>query len=326
MHAAYYDKAGSAREVLLLGELTKPLPETGELLIRLQASGVNPSDVKKRAGKMMAPADFDRIIPHSDGAGIVEAVGNGVDPERVGQRVWLWNAQWQRCAGTAAQWTVIPEAQAVKLPEHVSMAEGACLGIPAQTAWISTQGDGVNSPDTVLVHGGAGAVGELAIYMAVHLGARVIATVSTPEKAAIAEAAGAEVVFYQQSDAVKCIMDLTEGRGVDHIVDVDFGANWRVDAAVLATNGSISAYSAPSAPIIELDYYAFGAIAARLRFVQVYLLPANERRKAIAGITTFLSEKHLPIRIAKRFSLEDIVEAHELQESGTAIGNIVIDI
>lgn len=325
MYAAYYDKAGSAREVLRLGEVTKPVPEPGELLVRVEASGVNPSDVKKRTGKLMAPAEFDRIIPHSDGAGIVEAVGEGVDPQRVGERVWLWNAQWQRTSGTAAQWTVVPEVQAVTLADHVSMAEGACLGIPAQTAWVAARGDGVNSPDTILVHGGAGAVGELAIYIAVHAGARVITTVSTPEKAAIAEAAGAEVVFYRQADAVKSIMDLTGGKGVEHIVDVDFGANWRVNAAVLAPNGSISAYSAPSAPVIELDYYAFGAIAARLRFVQVYLLPTHERQHAVAGITTLLSERRLPIRIANRFALDDIVEVHELQESGTAIGNIVIE-
>jgi NADPH2:quinone reductase len=326
MHAAYYDKSGTARDVLSIAALEKPSPEAGELLVRVYASGVNPSDVKKRAGAMMAPANFDRIIPHSDGAGIVEAVGAGVNPKRVGERVWLWNAQWHRPHGTAAQWTVVPDAQAVVLPDHVTFAEGACLGIPAQTAWVATRSNASEAPGTVLVHGGAGAVGELSIIMAVQAGARVIATVSTDEKATIAQQAGAEVVHYKQTDAASRIMELTEGKGVNHIVDVDFGANWRVDAAVLANNGSICAYSAPSAPVIELDYYAFGAKAARLRFVQVYLLQPEERLKAINAITSLLIENQLPIRIAKQFGLDDIIEAHELQESGKAIGNILINV
>lgn len=323
MRAAYYEKTGPAQEVLCVGSMSIPVAQAGEVLVRVHASGVNPSDVKKREGRMPAPADFPKIIPHSDGAGVIDAVGPGVG-RRVGERVWLWNAQWKRAFGTAAEYVALPAAQAVPLPDSLSFAEGACLGIPAQTAWVAVMDGQPANGRTVLVHGGAGSVGEMAVAIAAASGARVIATVSTDEKAAIAKAAGAEVVRYRETDAVQVIMALTGG--IDHIVDVDFGANWRVNAAVLKANGSIAAYSAPSAPVFEMDYYAFAAIAARLRFIQVYLLPRHERKRASAGLDTLLREGRLPVRIARRFSLDAVVAAHEYQESGAAIGNIVIDV
>ncbi len=273
---------------------------------------------------MPAPVTYPQTVPHSDGAGVIEAVGPGVDSARVGNRVWLWNAQWGRAMGTAAAFCVLPSAQAVDLPDTASFADGACLGIPAQTAWTAVM-DGRPGPDrTFLVHGGAGAVGEIAVAIAADAGARVIATVSTPEKAAIAKAAGAwEVVNYRTADVETAVRDLTGT--VDHIVDVDFGANHRVNAGVLAPSSSIAAYSAPTAPVFEMDYYAFAAKAARLRFVQVYLLGDAERRAAIAGITDLLNSHALPIRIASTFSLTDIIDAHEAQEAGV-LGNIVIEI
>jgi NADPH2:quinone reductase len=327
MQAAFYERTGPAQDVLRVGTMPVPEPGPGEVLVRVHASGVNPSDVKKRAGRMPAPAEYPRIIPHSDGAGVIEAVGEGADPARVGERVWLWNAQWKRPFGTAAELVALPEAQAVPLPEGISFAEGACLGIPAETAFIAAM-EGAPAPGrTVLVHGGAGAVGELAVAIAAEAGATVIATASTAEKAAIALAAGAaEVIRYRDADTATEVLALTGGRGVDHVVDVDFGANWRVNAAVLATNGTIAAYSAPSRPVFEIDYYAFAAKAARLRFVQVYLLPPEERRRCIAGIGRLLGAGRLPIRIARSFPLEEIVAAHRYQESGQAVGNIIIDI
>lgn len=327
MRAAFYERTGTAQEVLSVGPVPAPRPGDGEVLVRVHTSGVNPSDVKKRAGSMPAPAQFPRIVPHSDGAGVIEAVGSGVGSARIGQRVWLWNAQWKRPGGTAAELTAVPEEQAVALPGHVSFAEGACLGIPAETAWVAAMEGRPGPGRTVLVHGGAGAVGSLAIAVAAEAGARVVATASTDEKAAIAEAAGAQAVIrYREADTAAAVLDLTSGRGVDHIVDVDFGANRQVDAAALAANGSIAAYSAPSAPLFEMDYYAFAARAARLRFVQVYLLPPDERRRAIAGIDRLLRADLLPIRIARHFPLDRIAAAHELQESGGAVGNIVVDI
>lgn len=323
MRAAYYETTGPAQEVLRVGSFPVPTPKAGEVLVRVHASGVNPSDVKKRDGKMPAPAEFSKIIPHSDGAGVIEAVGEGVS-RGVGERVWLWNAQWKRAYGTAAEIVSVPTAQAVPLPDGISFSEGACLGIPAQTAWTAVMEGASDTERSILVHGGAGSVGELAVVIAAASGARVIATVSTDEKAAIAEAAGAEIVRYRDGDTAQAINALTGG--VDHIVDVDFGANWRINAAVLNPNGSIAAYSAPSAPVFEMNYYAFAAKAARLRFVQVYLLPQAERDRAIAGLDALLREKRLPIRIARRYPLDAIAAAHEYQESGDAIGNIIIDI
>lgn len=327
MRAAFYERTGPAQDVIRLADLPKPDPDPGEVLVRIHCSGVNPSDVKKRDGRMPAPADYPRIIPHSDGAGVIEAVGRGVDRSRIGQRVWLWNAQWQRPFGTAAQFCALPQAQAVSLPETVDFATGACLGIPAQTAWVAAMEGRPGPGRAVLVHGGAGAVGALAIAIAAQAGARVIATASTDQKAGIAREAGAaQVVRYRDTDTIEAVRELTNGQGVDHVVDVDFGANAQINAAVLATNGTVAAYSAPSAPVFELNYYAFAAKAARLRFVQVYLLEDEERRMAINGVDAAIHRDGLPIRIAQRFPLDQTVAAHVLQETGTAIGNIVIDV
>ena len=327
MRAAWYEATGAAGDVLRLGDLPCPEPGAGEVRVRIHASGVNPSDVKKRLGRMPAPADYARIVPHSDGAGVIEAVGGGVARDRIGQRVWLWNAQWQRPFGTAAQFCVLPADQAVVLADGVGFAEGACLGVPAQTAWSAIMDGAPAAGRTVLVHGGAGAVGEMAVAIAADAGARVIATVSSDEKAAIAAAAGADLVIDRhREDIAAAVMTATDGAGADHIVDVDFGANWRVNAAAIAENGSIAAYSAPSAPVFELDYYAFAVRAARLRFVQVYLLPPEERGRVIAGLTDLLVRGALPIRIGATFPLDRIVAAHEAQENGVAIGNIVVDV
>lgn len=326
MRAAYYEKTGHAAEVLQLGDMPRPDPAAGEVLVRIHTSGVNPSDVKKRMGAMPAPVGYPRIIPHSDGAGVVAAVGDGVSAERIGRRVWLWNAQWGRASGSAAEFCALPSEQAVDLPEDVGFDVAACLGIPAQTAWAAVMEGRPAAEKTFLVHGGAGSVGELAIAIAADAGARVIATTSTPEKREIALAAGAwRCIDYRAGDVDKAVRDLAKD-GIDHIVDVDFGANHRVNAAVIAANGSIAAYSAPSAPRFEFDYYAFAARAAHLRFVQVYLLPDEERRRAVAGVSDLLTRKVLRPRIAATYPLDQIVAAHEAQEAGGLIGNIILDL
>jgi len=189
MRAAVYSRTGPAREVLSLTDLLTPEPAAGEVRVRLAWSGVNPSDVKSRGGRW--PMVFPRIIPHSDGAGIIDAVGNGVSPERLGERVWTWNAQWGRSDGTAAEYVVLPSAQAVALPPAVDLEAGACLGIPALTAYHAVTMDGGVAGKSVLVAGGAGGVGHYAVQIAKARGARaVIASVSGPEKAALATAAG----------------------------------------------------------------------------------------------------------------------------------------
>ncbi len=327
MRAAYYERTGDAAEVLQIGDIARPAPGPGEVLVRVHASGINPSDVKKRLGKMPAPAAFPRVVPHSDGAGVIEAVGLGVSADRVGQRVWLWNAQWHRAFGTAAEYCALPSEQAAELPGHVGFAEAACLGIPAETAWVAAMDGHPAEGHTVLVHGGAGSVGALAVQIAAQTGARVIATVSSTEKADIARIAGAdETINYRSSDVAEAVLSLTEGKGVDHIVDVDFGANHKINAACIALNGSIAAYSAPSAPVFPMDYYAFAMRAARLRFVQVYLLEPAERTAAIAGITKLLQQRLLTPMIARLYPLERIAEAHHAQESGVLVGNIVLDL
>lgn len=327
MRAAYYEQSGPAGEVLRVGDMQRPEPGEGEVCVRLHVSGVNPSDVKKRMGRMPAPAEYARIVPHSDGAGVIEAVGDGVPERRIGERVWLWNAQWHRPFGTAAEYCALPSEQAVALPERLGFAEGACLGIPAQTAWTTVMEGAPGPGKVVLVHGGAGAVGEMAVAIAADAGARVVATISSDAKAAIAKAAGANMVVDRyREDVAEAVMEATGGAGADHIVDVDFGANWQVNAAAIAVNGSIAAYSAPSAPVFEVDYYAFAAQAARLRFVQVYRLPPEERSRAIAGLTELIGQGGLPIRIGAAFPLNRIAAAHEAQESGEVIGNIIVEI
>lgn len=326
MRAAFYEQTGPAADVLRVGGVPRPEPGEGEVCVWIHASGVNPSDVKKRGGRMPAPADHPLVIPHSDGAGVIAEVGAGVPHQRIGERVWVWNAQWRRPFGTAAEFCAVPADQAVTLPDGIGFAEGACLGIPAQTARAAVM-DGDPGPGrVVLVHGGAGAVGAMAVAIAADTGAHVIATVSSDGKAAIAKAAGARTMIDRhREDIVSAVLDATGGAGADHIVDVDFGANWRVDAASIAVNGSIAAYSAPSAPVFEIDYYAFAARAARLRFVQVYLLSPEERALTIAGLTEMIERGALPVRIGATFPLDEVVAAHEAQESGAVIGNIVIE-
>lgn len=325
MKAAWYERLGPAPEVLTVGEIPTPEPSPGEVLVRVTASGVNPSDVKKRAGWHGGALDFPRIVPHSDGAGTIEAVGSGVLPDRIGQRVWVYNAQWERPFGTAAEYVCLPNGQAVPLLDSVSFEAGACLGIPACTAHHAVTGDGPVEGKTVLVQGGAGAVGFYAVQVAALSGATVIATVSSPDKAGIARSGGAHhTVDYRADDVREAVLDITRGEGVDRIVEVDLGANIASDAAVLKRWGSVAAYSSTSRPKFEFDYYGFGYKGASLRFVQVYILTQAERRSAIDDLTRWMGSTQLKHKISETFPLDRIAEAHSRQESGGTIGNIVL--
>jgi NADPH:quinone reductase len=228
MRAAWYERNGPAREVLQVGEMPDPEPGRGEVRVRIHASGVNPSDWKTRAGSR--PMAGPRVIPHSDGAGVLDRVGSGVPDERLGERVWVWNAQWKRPFGTAAEFVVLSEEQAVRLPESVSFEADACLGIPALTAHRAVIIDGSPEDQIVLVAGGAGSVGHYAIQFAKLLGAaQVIATVSSPEKAEHARQAGADAVInYRTEPVAERIMELTTGHGADRIVEVDLAGNARL--------------------------------------------------------------------------------------------------
>ena len=327
MRAATYTRTGPAREVLTLEEIETPQAGPGEVRVRLSWSGVNPSDVKTRAGVRSTSLPFPRIVPHSDGAGVIDQVGEGIDPDLVGQRVWTWNAAWGRAGGTAAQYVTLPAGQTVPLPDGIPDEVGACLGIPALTAWHAVHVDGGVAGKRVLVHGGAGAVGNYVVQMAKRAGAaQVIATVSSDEKAALAKEAGADAVLnYKTADLVPAVLDLTGGMGVDRIIEVDFGANATGDIAMLKAEGDIVVYGSGS-PEIAVPFVPSILKNIRLRFFIVYNLSAGDRTAALAGLSALLEEGALMHNIAARLPLERIAEAHELVESGRAIGNIVLSV
>ena len=324
MKAAYYDRLGLPGEVLTLGEIATPTPGPGEVRVRLEWSGVNPSDVKSRAGTRSPLMPFPRVIPHSDGAGVIDGVGDGVAAARLGERVWTWNAAWGRAHGTACQWVCLPSPQAVRLPDIVSGEAGACLGIPALTALHAVlMGDGV-AGKTVLVAGGAGAVGHYAVQMASRLGAaRVLATVSTPEKAQVVRAAGAdEVILYRDEPLVERVRELTHGRGVDRVIEVDIAVNGAANVELLAPNGECVSYGS-SGPVTA-PFFPLIAKNLQLQFFIVYNLTTADRARATATLTRMLDHGQLEHRIAARFPLAEIAAAHALVESGKAIGNVVL--
>ncbi len=325
MKAAWYESNGAAAEVLTVGDLPLPAAGPGEVRVRLATSAVNPSDVKSRAGTARKIA-FPRQVPQSDGAGVIDEVGAGVDGARIGQRVWTWNAAWQRPWGTAAQWVVLPAAQAVPLPDHIDFAAGACLGIPVLTAHRAVFADGAPTGRTVLVSGGAGVVGHYAIQLAKWAGARVLSTVSSAEKAAHARAAGADgVIDYRREDVAERVLELTGGQGVDRIVEVEFAANLELNLRIAKVGAVIASYGSverePTVPFPQLM-----ARNLVLRFVLVYTLPQAARDAAIADATAWMASGQAQFAIAARFPLARIVEAHQTVEAGAKIGHVLLDI
>jgi NADPH2:quinone reductase len=327
MRAAYYERTGPASDVLKLGDLPTPAPEAGEVRVRLATSGVNPSDVKSRAGLRSTALAFPRIVPHSDGAGVIDAVGDGVPEARLGERVWTWNAAWKRALGTAAQYVALPAAQAVRLPASASFEVGACLGIPALTALHAVHMDGGVAGKTVLVAGGAGAVGHYAIQMARLLGAQhVIATVSNAQKAALAQQAGADLVLdYRSNDVIARVREATADLGVDRVIEVDFAANVATDLAIVKPEGDVIVYGSGKS---EIAVPFFPAIVKNvcLRFFIVYNLCPADRAAAIGQLGDWLERDRLQHNIAARLPLDAIAQAHELVESGRAAGNVVVEI
>ena len=327
MRAAFFERTGPAREVLQLAELPLPTPGPGEVRVRLSTSGVNPSDVKSRAGLRSTALPFPRIVPHSDGAGVIDHVGDGVPAARVGERVWVWNAAWKRPFGTAAQYVVLPSVQAVALPPGVDFDAGACLGIPALTALHAVRTDGGVADKSVLVTGGGGAVGNYAVQMAKLAGARrVFATASSDAKAMLALQAGADqVIDYRHEDVAAHVLGLTGKEGVDRVIEVDFAANVNASLAALRPEGDIVVYGS-SKPEIPVPFYPTILRNARLRFFIVYNLAPADRAAAIEQLTAWLREGRLQHVIAARVPLESIAQAHELVETGRAAGNVVLEV
>ena len=323
MKAIWYETQGSAEDVLVFGEFADPAVRPGEVLVRLRTSGCNPSDVKLRAGAR--PMGFERIIPHSDGAGVIEDVGAGVDPGRIGRRVWLWNGQWQRPFGTCAEFTALPASQAVDLPDGVGFEGGACLGIPAMTAYRCVFSDGPVEGKTILVTGGAGTVARYAIQLAALRGATVVTTVSNPAKAAYARTAGAHhVLNYRQDDVAAAIMDLTGG--VDRIVELEFGANLPVTEQIIKPNGVIAAYGSANEMTPVLPFYSLMFKDVTVRMVLVYLLSDEVRRATLAGLNEILESGSLTHSVAHRFDLADTGGAHQAVEQADKMGSVVVTI
>jgi NADPH2:quinone reductase len=324
MLAARYDRTGAAADVLRVEEIERPEPGPGEVLVRVKVSGVNPTDWKTRSGAT-GTVEHDFQIPGQDGAGVIEAVGPGVDPARVGERVWLWFAAWKRPWGTAAQYTVIPSAQAVPLPDDASDDLGASLGIPALTAHRCLFADGPIAGRTVLVAGGAGAVGHAAIELARWQGARVVATVSTPEKAELATRAGADaVVFYRDEDAADQLRAAAPD-GVDRVVELSLRHNLELDLAGCAPNAVISSYANEGGPEAAVPVRRLMVPNITLRFVLVYTMPRDAIAHAVEDVAHAVEDGALTTLPLQRFALEDIAAAHDAVEAGAA-GKVVVDI
>jgi NADPH:quinone reductase len=328
MTAAWYEQFGPARGVLMIGQLPVPSIGVGEVLVRVAASGLNPHDVKKRSGWMGGPMPTRKVIPHGDAAGTVVAHGAGVSNVAIGDRVWVYGASHGGGGvGTAAQYVAVQAAHALQLPDKLSFDEGASLGVPTLTAYYALLSDGPVTGRWVLVQGGAGAVGSAAIELARWNGARVIATVSSPDKATIATAAGADhVIDYRREDVVGRVMDLTMGAGVDRIVEVDFGDNVAINAAILKSNGTLASYSSTRVREPVFRYYDFATKGCRIHLVQATTMPSAIRIEATRVIGALLDRGLLVPRIARKFTLSEIAAAHELLESGSVVGNIVVTI
>lgn len=327
MRAANFEKFGPAADVLIVGELETPAAGPGEVLVRLRTSGVNPSDVKKRAGSFPNLLDDGPVIPNSDGAGVIEAVGDGVDASRIGERVWVYQAQFARRCGTAAEYIALDSMRAVRLPDNASFELGACLGIPAMTAHRCVFADGDVSGQTIVVTGAAGRVGYYAVQWASQAGASVIATASNDEDAAACTAAGAKHVVNHRSESfADDILAANGGERVDRIIDLEFGANLPTWVATLKTSGTVAAYGSTVSPEPTLPFFQLMYMDMNIRFVIVYAMPETAKQQAVTDIATALADERLTHRIAASFPLDDIAAANELIEQATVRGAVILTI
>lgn len=325
MRAVWYDRHGPAREVITLGDLPTPEPDRGEVRVKLEAAGVNPSDTYRRGGAV--PTEYPRVIPSSDGAGTIDRVGPGVSEAWIGQRVWLYNGQRNgRWMGTAAEYIALDVDLVTPLPDHVSFAEGATLGIPAMTAHRCVFIAGPVQGRFVLVTGGAGAVGHYAVQLAAWAGAEVIATVSSDAKAERARAGGAaHVINYRQEDVAEQVRAITGGRGADHVVDVDFGGNLRQVLASVRESGSIAFYATsgdreprlPARELMSKNLALYGMVLPSS--------PRESRKRAQSDLARWTATPGRILSVAETFPLYETAAAHEAVERGGKVGTVVID-
>jgi len=324
MRAAWYDTQGAARQVLKVGTMPVPSPGPGEVRIRVTASGINPGDVKKRENAFGYGMPYPRVIPHSDGAGVIDQVGVGIPTNLIGRRVWCFGAQTYRPFGTAAEYTVVPAAQAVPLPDGVSFEQGACLGIPGITAHRCLHTAGSIEGRTVLVQGGAGAVGTCAVQLARRAGALVIATVRSSADVSPAFNAGAHHVVRGGPALVEGVRAIAPG-GVDHIVEVAFGGNLAADLELLALRGCIATYATDNAaPAIPVWPLLFKNI--RVDFLGSDDFTPEAKAQAAQAVNEALEAGWRGLEISERFPLEAIARAHEHVESALRRGRIVLTV
>lgn len=328
MKAAWYETQGSADAVLVVGEMPAPEPGPGEVRIRVQCSGVNPGDVKKRSDAFGVGMPFPRVIPHSDGSGLIESVGEGVSKARVGERVWCFGAQSYRPLGTAAEFVVVPEENVGRLPGEVDFAQGACLGIPGITGHRAVHSGGPPRGKTVLIQGGAGAVGIAAIATGRFAGARTIATVRASGQEALAREAGADAVIRADGlspDEIASRILEEAPEGVDHIVEVAFDANVAIDEMVLRQGGSIATYATRD-PNPSIPFWPLVFKNVRLSFLGSDDFTRSEKARAAEDLSAALEGGWGGYSIAKRLQLSEVAQAHRLVESGTSGGRVVLDL
>lgn len=327
MKAAWFEKFGTAAETIIIGEQPKPVPGDGEVLIKLKTTGVNPSDVKKRMGAFPNLLDTGHVIPHSDGAGVIEAVGEGVSESRIGERVWVYQAQYARMLGTAAEYVSIDASRAAKLPDNTSFAIGACLGIPAMTAHRVVMSDGDLTGQTVLITGGAGRVGYYAIQWAKIAGAKVITTASNPtDKATCLEAGADFVVNHRVENWGDDVQKVNSGEKVDRVIDVEFGFNLPEVLKCIRTGGIIATYGNTQIKEPKIPFFQMMFMDLTIKMTIVYAMPEVAKQQAIDDIYNALSANKLKHRVTHLLPFEEMAKSHELIEQSNLRGCVVVDI
>lgn len=326
MRAWWYEKAGAADDVLQSGERDAPAPAPGEVRVRVLRSAVNPTDAKRRQiGRELGT--FALIVPNNDGSGIIEAVGDGVDAARIGERVWIFGAQAGRPLGTAADFCVVPARQARHLPDNLFFDEGACLGVPAVTAHRGCFAEGPIDGKWLLITGGTGRVGRYAVQMAKLAGAKVIATAGSPAKAADLAKLGADhVVNYRNEDLVAAVKDITDGIGVDRFIDVAFGVNIGKVPDLVRANGVVTSYGSDAVAKPEVPFLALMYANILVRPFAIFAMPREAQDAAFADIEAWCTKGALDHAIAKRFDFAELPAAHKAIESGELTGCCLVNV